>query len=421
MHDMTLVVFWIVLSILILVHEFGHFIIAKKSGVLVEEFGIGYPPRIFGFKIGETIYSVNLLPIGGFVRLFGEERVEEKSNAKILRRPETSHSFRSAQDDKADIKSLSALSNKDKRAFFNQSLLTKVLVVVGGVAMNALLAVVIFSGVYSITGIPETGDQVVVLSVEPGSPAETAELEIGDEIIEVRSQNPEFRSQESEVSPSTKLRTRIQKLDDFSNFVKAHGGEEVEVLVMRGKDELWLTLVPRVNYPADQGPTGVTITYGVREVWYPWWQMPFRGTWAGMQEAFGWTILIVDTLGKMAGQWIFGGVVPKDVGGIVEVYHVTKQVIPMGLVSVLRLTGILSINLAVINLLPFPALDGGRLAVILLEGITRRKLRTDIEHYLNLIGFFILILLVILITINDVNRRYGDTWWVGRIRELVPK
>ncbi len=398
MTVMNLVAFVILLSVLILVHEIGHFVAAKRSGVWVEEFGVGYPPRVFGVKIGETIYSLNWLPLGGFVKLYGEEGTEGSQKSKV----KSQKLKAKGSGDKKEIKK----GGVEERAFYVKPTLPKSIIVIAGVVMNLVLAVVAFSVAYSISGIPEQTNEVQVLEIVKGSPAEMAGMQIGDVISEVRFQNAEVK---------------IQSLDDFSTLVKQHGGELMEVLVERDGKQLWLTMMPRRDYPENQGPTGVTITYRVKEVFYPWWQMPFRGVWAGLQEAAGLTVVIVSMLGQMIWKWISEGIAPTQVGGIVEVYYVTGQAVKLGWVPMLRLTGILSLNLAVINLFPFPALDGGRLAVILIEGVTKRKLKAEIEYWLNMIGFVMLILLVVVISFNDINRRYGDTWWVTRVRDLLPR
>ena len=390
---LTIITFFIVLSILVLVHETGHFLLAKKAGIKVEEFGFGYPPRIVAKKIGETIYSLNLLPFGGFVRLFGEElgeseRVRERDN---------------------------------KRAFWAKSKKARTSVIVAGVLANFLLAIVVFSLVYSFSGIPTKTDKVIIIGIAPGSPAEKAGLKAEDVVLFVSGE-------------------KIQNTSSFVELTKKYTGKEMALEIAREKDNpckekvlgAWpgleischgenivLSVIPRENPPEGEGPLGVAVS-NMEMKRYPFWQMPFRGMIEGFKEAFGWIILIFGALGKMLVDLISRGTIPKDIAGPVGILQITGVVVGGGVLNVLQFIGILSVNLAVINILPFPALDGGKFIFVAYEAITRRRPRPTFERWFNTAGMAFLLFLIILVTINDVRRVIETTDLLSRFRGILP-
>lgn len=353
---LTLITFLLVLSVLVLVHEFGHFLAAKKAGIKVEEFGLGYPPRLFGKKFRGTIYSLNWLPFGGFVRLYGE------------------------QTDKK-IKSQTAFCQKNKK--------TRSLVLLAGVFFNFLLAIVVFAIVYSFSGIPTKTDKIKILGVIPGSPAAQSGLKENDTVLKVGDKT-------------------LEDSQAFIDLIEEGKGQELLLTVEREKEgKLLLWVVPRENPPEQEGPLGVIIS-DMEMKKYPLWQMPFRGIVEGSKEALAWLVLIVKALAGMFFNLFAKGIIPKDVAGPVGIFQVTGLVAQTGFLNVLQFIGILSINLAVVNLLPLPALDGGRLLYILIyEGLFRRKSNLAIESIVNTIGIVFLFCLIILITFNDVKRLIG--------------
>lgn len=342
-------VFFIVLSILIIVHELGHFVVARKTGVMVEEFGFGLPPRLFGKKIGETIYSLNALPFGGFVRLHGETDEESITNPG--------------------------------RAFLNKSKKTRAAIVIAGVIMNVLLAIVSFAILYSFTGIPRNTKDVKVVEIAAGSPAQTAGLVVGDIVRKVDGK-------------------AISSSDEFIASVEQKKGKYVVLDVETNSATRKVTLIPRENPPAGQGPLGVTITS--TEIYYPpVWQRPFYGIYFGLKDAIFWGQTVVVGLWKIV-TGLFVGQVPKDVTGPVGIFAVTSQAAKVGILAVVNLVGILSINLAILNIVPFPALDGGRLLFIAIEKAIGRKVVPKVEAVIHTVGMVILLLLLLAITIHDV-------------------
>jgi len=371
---MTLLLFLLILSILVLVHEGGHFLAAKKAGIKVEEFGFGYPPRIWAKKIGETEYSINAIPFGGFVRLFGDPAEGEVKKTREL-----------------------------KRSFLGKSKKARTAVILAGVVANFLLGVLVFSIVYSFTGIPQKTENIKIVGISPGSPAEKGGLKEGDIVLAVDDK-------------------KISEMADFTKLISEKKGKEVKLLIKRevnnpcqekvlGGGEgfscqdgnLLFWLVPRESPPEGEGPLGVVIS-NIEMVKYPFWQMPFRGAVEGVKEAFAWGGLIVLSLKKMVGDLVFQGVVPKDVAGPVGIFQATGMVAKTGVLNILQFLGILSVNLAVLNILPLPALDGGRLVFVGYELVFRRRPKPSLERWINTIGMALLIILLILVTINDVKR-----------------
>lgn len=357
----SILVFIIILSILVLVHELGHFISAKRHGIKVEEFGFGYPPRVWGIKRGETIYSLNLLPFGGFVRMMGEDSQEQLEKG-------------------ADV----------KRAFFSQKKVTRVIVLMAGVTMNFLLGVVIFGAIYTKLGIPEPVNYLTVNQIAQGSPAEKAGLKLNDKIV----------GAEGIDWPENKENLTVE-------FVEQINQKKGETVVLYLEDGQRLELVPRIDEetPEGEGALGVVIS-NVDFVAYPYWQRPFRGMWLGIQEALAWGREIVVSLGQLFVR-LFAGEVPKDVAGPVGIYQISKSASDQGWLASLQFMAILSINLSILNLLPLPALDGGRLVFVMIEAITRKRVKPQVEQTIHLIGIALLLGLMVLVTINDIRRLLG--------------
>lgn len=359
----TILIFFLILSILVLIHEAGHFFVAKFFKIKVEEFGFGLPPRAFGIKRGETIYSINWLPIGGFVKLYGED---EAGAGKV---------------------SLSKKESKGKdkdidRAFYSKPVWQRAAVVFAGVFMNFVLAVTIISILFSFIGVPVAGKDVRVDQVISGAPAQKAGLKSGDIIVSINS-------------------VKIESPEALVGFTKKHLGEK---LVLEVKDEKAnlrkVEVTPRKDYPSDQGPMGVAISQSVITKKYSLIEAPFVGT----KEVLNQSAMIGQGLFTVVSQLVTKGSVPQDVAGPIGIAQLTGTVVGIGLPAVLSFIALLSINLAIINILPIPALDGGRLLFILIEGFTGRKVSPRIENYAHAIGMAVLLGLIALITIHDIIR-----------------
>lgn len=359
---LTIITFIIVLSILVFVHEFGHFIVARIIGVHVEEFGFGLPPRIIGKKIGRTIYSLNWLPIGGFVRLAGEDD--------------------SAEDDHTMTPGL-----KKSEYFWARKPAERSAILVAGVTMNFILATVL-TAVLLVGGVKEASGRVHLEAIVTGAPASAAGLKPNDIIknLTVTMNN----------IPQT---IAVKTPNDLIANVKNHLGEPVILEVMRGSERMIVTLTPRKDYPKGQGPMGVAVS-DLETKKYPIAEAPFVATKLNIERAWLMLTGIVTTLWKLI---TFKGVA-GDVAGPIGIAQVTGQAIKFGFRAVLDFMAILSLNLAVLNILPLPALDGGRLAFIIIEKIIGRKVKPAFEKQTHQIGMLILLFLILLVSINDIMR-----------------
>ncbi len=369
---MTLLIALIILSVLILVHELGHFWAAKKSGILVEEFGIGYPPRAFAKKIGETIYSINWLPIGGFVKLYGEDAVETGEGGVL-----------------------------SSRAFWAQTKFKRFLVLIAGVTMNFLLAALLFGGVYTAMGIPTETDVVKVVGVLDGSPAYDAGMQ-NEDVVEMVDG------------------VEIYSTQQFVDLINQKKGSQMEI-VIRGEEGVYgktVMVEPRENPPEGEGALGVVVS-SVEMKQFVWWQMPFRGIAYGVKEAVAWGGAIAVGIYMMLKNLLVSGVVPQDVAGPVGIFQLTSSAAQAGFLSLIQFAGILSVNLAILNILPFPALDGGRLVFLGIEVITGKKVGGRIERWTHGLGMLILLFLMLLVTLNDVVRVTNSGTLLGLLRKIM--
>ncbi len=350
---MQVFIFIIVLSILVLVHELGHFVMARRAGVWVEEFGFGIPPRLFGKKIGETIYSINLFPFGGFVRLHGENPADKAS--------------------------------KPKRAFSNLNKRKKTGIIIAGVVMNMLLAVLAFAVFYSFSGFPKDFKQVEVVGVAPDSPAMTSGIMEGDIVLTINSQ-------------------KVQSVNDFITLIDKNLGSVVTIEMRDTSSQIKeVTLTPRTDPPEDQGAVGVVIAPKVGIYFPPIWQRPFLGIYFGLKDSWYWGKTIVTGIATLFVQ-LFAGHVPQDISGPVGIYAITVQAASYGILALVNFVGILSLNLAVLNILPLPALDGGRLLFIGIEALTKKKLSPKIEGWVHTVGMAVLLAILLAVTIGDVRK-----------------
>ncbi len=351
----TFILVVIVIGILILVHEWGHFYSARKLGVKVEEFGFGFPPRLFSKVKNGVRYSLNAFPFGGFVKIFGEHGEGEESPQSFASRPARQ----------------------------------RFLILAAGVIMNAILAWIFFSisagmGVPQVSGEIEAGTPVSIISVLPGSPAERAGLRLGDKIFEMRS---------GEIS------LRIEKEDDVRDFVEAYRGEKIILAVGRGKEILEIQAEPRFVHPEGEGPLGIALgRLSVKRV--PFYLAPLEGT----RIFFRTVTLTVAGLAGIIRDLAMEGTVKAAVSGPVGIFFFAGDASSLGPAFFLQFMGILSVNLAILNFLPIPALDGGRILFLAIEKIRRRRVDPKVENIVHALGFALLILLMVLVTYRDVAR-----------------
>ena len=339
---------------LVVLHELGHFLAAKKFGVKVEEFGIGLPPRLFGKRIGETLYSLNLLPLGAFVRLTGEEG-----------------------------------QSADPRSFGAKSLFQRSLIVGAGVVAFWVISFLIFAGLAATTGIPAgVSDEAIegvldphvrILGVASASPAKAAGLLAGDTIRD------------------------FEKVGEFQSFITQNKGKEVVLSIVRSGQDLSIPVTPRLEPPAGEGPLGVQLVR-IGNMQYPWYEAPV----VAFQKTVGLTVDIVRSLlGTLAG--VLGGKgLPEGVGvvGPIGIVDLLRNSFSFGISHFLSFLATLSIYLAIFNALPIPAVDGGRLFFLGLEALRRKPLWERVEQRVNGFFFLLLITFMIWVTIKDIMRLF---------------
>ena len=372
---MFIVVFIITILILVVIHELGHFFAAKKFNIKVLEFGFGLPPRAWGKKIGETIWSLNWLPFGGFVRLLGEDEVDKE-----------------------------VLDNT--RSFAAQHVSKRMLVVVAGVLMNLILAWFLFYIVlgfqnfkaqvpllsdHKFAGVSQTNEKIVLIGdVNPDSPAAKSGLKQGDRIIAVEGEN-------------------ITDANQFIEKTKQNAGKVISLTIsdITKSEQRDTQITPRENPPAGEGPLGVSLgTFEIANLEY---KEPVQKIFAGPIHSYNlvtysWEILSKTVAYSISQKDITP--VSQNVAGPIGITNVVKEILNVKnpLIPYLDFMAALSLNLAIINILPFPGLDGGRFFFLMLEAITRKKAHPTIEKYVHSIGLVILLGLIFLVTLSDIKK-----------------
>jgi len=410
----TILIFIVILGILVFVHELGHFIVAKKSGMQVEEFGFGFPPRIAGIQkvngkwrwVWAFRLKNNLSAPSGHLPSGGENSVSVHDTGKTAEPPSPSEerAGERLQSSEGTIYSINAIplggfvrilgennENEDHPgSFINKGFWPRFFTLVAGVTMNIILAWVIFSAGYmiglpvsinSLADVPAratlTNPQTAVLDVVKNLPADKAGLKANDIILSL--DNKTFNS-----------------VDLFQQYVNSHQGQVINFQVQRGQEHLNLQITPNLNPAPGQGATGIEISL-LGRLKYPW----YTAIWQGGIATFSGLAGIVYGLYSLFAQHMGF----SSLGGPVQIAKLTGQVAGLGFVFLMQFTAFLSLNLAVLNILPFPALDGGRVLFLLIETVRRKRNNQKVEQYFNTAGFVFLILLMVAVTIHDIIRK----------------
>jgi len=370
----TIIIAFISLMGLIILHELGHFLLAKRFGVKIEEFGIGYPPRIYGKKFGETLYSINLLPFGAFVKMPGE--IEHSD---------------------------------DPNSFFKKPIWQRSLIVFGGALSFWIVSVILLSIVFSF-GTPiaisdeENGNlinpKVQIAAVAPNSPAEKAGIRPGDSITELKIKNKNLISDKNLDSRSAQNeKLKIDKVKQVQEFTDVHKGEEIILTVERGKDIFNVSLVPRVSPPAGEGAMGIGLVRTAIKS-YTWYLAP----WQGIKTTFTLTVEVIKGWDQALGNVITRQPSGVQMMGPVGIFHLFTQASQLGINYFLQFIALISIYIALFNILPIPAADGGKLLFLGIEAIKRRPINQKIEQNVTSVFFLALVALAIWITIKDIIR-----------------
>lgn len=376
---LTLVVAFFSLIALMIIHEFGHFIIAKKFGVHVEEFGIGYPPRLFGKQFGETLYSVNVIPLGAFVKIRGEEGGID-----------------------------------DVRSFSNLAMWKRILIVLGGVIAFWVAAIIIFSVLFGIGASVPVGDQditdassvsVQVLEVAKSSPAEVAGLKIGDTLLQLKTVPGQTTNAGPEILP-------INKIKDFQDFIKAHVAQQLDVTVQRAGKTLDVFVQPRATYPQGQGPLGIALERSATIIKkYPWYQAPWQGvmfTWQVTVKSLQGIFDVFASLFK--GKGVGSG---AELAGPIGITIFLANAASYGPGFFLYFIGSISVLVAIFNLFPIPALDGGKIVFLVIEKVMGRPVPVKWEQGITIFFFVLLISMSLFVTVKFDIPRVVDFWKAG--------
>ncbi len=350
---LTIIIVLASLVILMALHELGHFLFAKKFGVTVEEFGIGYPPRIWGKKIKGTIYSINWLPLGAFVKITGQDGESSEDNA-----------------------------------FSSKPIWQRFIILFAGGVSFWLVAFIILTFVGGISGVPTaipdelnsgfSDANVQILSVSKDSPADEAGIKIGDILL------------------------YSDKVTDIQQIISENLGQDMQLALLRGNKEIEVSLTPRINPPQGEGAIGVGLVRvaSLKTTWY-------KAPWQAVQITARQTKAIPVVLAKALKKKIQGeAVTDVQFVGPIGVGQMMGNALNQGVGNFLMLVAMVAIWLALFNFLPIPALDGGRILFLIIEGVTRKRIPTKIEQKINTIFFLLLILLMAVVTFRDIIRLF---------------
>lgn len=352
---LTVLLFAAVLAVLVLVHEVGHFVAARLFGIDVEEFGIGFPPRAFGIRKGRTLYSLNWIPLGGFVKIKGEDDPSATGPGSFSHRP---HYVRA-------------------------------IVICAGVFMNLVLASTLFAIGFGI-GVPQPLDglpsgarirdpRVQVIEVIKDSPAARSGFATGDTLLAIDGRT-------------------LSRIDDIQAYVDAAPGP-IEVTLRRGKETFSKQLSPALDPESGKKRMGVALVESAI-VSFPW----YSAIWHGIAATGFYVKEIILSFADLIKGLFVGQKPGTELSGPVGIAVLTGQAARLGFIYLLQFAALLSVNLAVINILPIPALDGGRLLFIIIEKLRGRSVRPIVEAIIHRVAFFLLLGLVLIVTLHDIAR-----------------
>ena len=334
-----------VFGLLVLVHEFGHFITAKKTGMRVDEFAIGFGPKIWSRQKGETVYSVRSIPLGGFNRIAGMEK--------------------DMDEDAGD------------RAYWARPVWARMIVILAGSVMNFILPFLIFAGIFFFNGIQTPINEPVLGQVMEGEAASQAGLKMGDKIISING----------------------EPVDSWTNFVEKVQGEDGKVLsveFVRDNETMTTSVVPKYDEQAKRALIGVTAPVQTQNV----------GFIDSIVLAFATVInIIYQMYSALVG--MITGTVAAELSGPVGVAQMTSQAAHLGIVPLLQFAALLSLNLGIINLLPIPALDGGHFVVLLVEALRGKPIEAKYVRVVQMAGIILLLSLMFFATAQDIGRLFS--------------
>lgn len=369
---MSIIIFIIILAVLIFVHELGHFLIAKLFGIRVDEFALGFPPTLMSKKIGETNYKLNIIPFGGYVSIFGENPDDESLNG-----PEA-----------------------NSRSMARKPKLVQAAVLLAGVTFNIISAWLFISlslglGISPIANIAsnpafEKEGKIIVVGVAEGSPAEEAGIKAGDVVYEIKS----VETKKTGMSPMT-LNEDNLTVQTAQELIAER--EKLTFQVYRVDEMKTFTVVPEEGIVAGKKAIGISME-STSLIQVPWYSALIEGA----KTTYSVTVLTAQGLYGFVADAFTGKADYQQVSGPIGIVGLVDDASASGFSYLLFFTALISINLAVINVLPFPALDGGRILFIIIEAIMHRPIAPKVANALNLGGFALLILLMLVVTYQDI-------------------
>jgi regulator of sigma E protease len=345
----------ILLGVLIFVHEFGHFLLAKSLGVGVLKFSLGFGPKLIGRKVGETEYMISLVPLGGYVKLLGESDTDD------------------------------VLPQDERRSFVKQHVLKKIAIVVAGPLFNFLFAILAFAVIFMV-GVPSLTTDIG--SIQPGSPAEVAGIRAGDSVQSIDGRN-------------------VGRWSDLAEIITKSGGHELTLKLKRDGTLQDVRVKPesvKVKNVFGEDVDSWKIGVGASGNTFVERQNPIRAAWTGMQQTWAITELTLLSIIKM----VQGIVSPDSLGGPILIAQMAGAQVKKGIMNFVFFMALLSINLAVLNLFPIPILDGGHLLFFLIELVTGKEVNIKWRERAQQVGFFILVMLMIFVFYNDIVRIFGE-------------
>lgn len=378
---LNIIIFIAILALLVLVHEFGHFLSARKFKMYVEEFGFGFPPKIKAWKKGEMTWSINALPLGGFVKIAGEDGEigpnDYIAEEKVVAQEETVEIIETGTKEvivEEKITEIDKAAEIPRERFFSSKpIWQRIIVLISGVAMNFLLGWLILIIVFTFG----TKPVVVVSQVFKDSPAYSAGIKEGDKIVGYSS------------------------MDSFISFINSHKGQQISLSVKNGQETRQVEVTPRISVPEGEGPLGVGLSAGGVE------KEPFlKAIWDATKASWQIFTMIYTTLFKLIVGFFYGPNLFKYISGPVGIFEATSQAAGLGIGYLANLIAFISLNLAAINIFPFPALDGGRIIFLIIEKIKGSPVSTKIQQIVNGVGFALLIALILAVSVQDIGRLF---------------
>lgn len=412
------IAFIFVFGLIVFFHELGHFIFAKRSGIMVREFAIGFGPKLLGFKKGETIYTIRLLPMGGYVRMAGDDldqielqpgyRIgftlndQDEIDRLVLNQNKQLPDMLFLEVEKAELQKELWVEGYDEdeqlvrynvarnciveengqetqiapydRTFNAKSLGKRSMTIFAGPLFNFILAIIIFVIIGFVQGIPT--NEPLIAKVVDDSPAATAGLKQDDLITSVNGKT-------------------IEKYDELSSVIQQNAGKEIKLGIMRDGKEQTVAVTPKEVTVNKQKVGQIGIQYANTYDKNPLKAIPY-----GFEQTWTWLVQIVKILVVL----VTGGFTLDALSGPVGIYEATSEVAKYGFITLLSWSAALSVNLGIMNLLPFPALDGGRLALFLYELVRGKPLDKNKEGVITFVGFACLMILMVAVTWNDIQR-----------------